>query len=369
MKVLVTGTAGFIGFHVAKYLLERGDEVVGIDNINDYYDVSLKYRRLEETGITKGDIHYGELLQSSRYENYHFAKLDITDHGRLKKIFKGCHFDAVCHLAAQAGVRYSLSNPKAYVDANIVGFLNILECCRLHKTRHLVYASSSSVYGLNEQMPFSVEHHADHPVSLYAASKRSNELMAHSYSHLFGLPTTGLRFFTVYGPWGRPDMALFIFTKAMMEKQAIDIYNHGRMKRDFTYISDIVSGIVGTLDRPAKADPDWSGLLPNPSNSCVPYRLFNIGRGQSVSLMDFITEIEHNTGCEAIRNYLPLQSGDVAETWADISKIQEVMNYAPKVSVTEGVQHFVAWYKDFYGLNALKKKPSTGEQMTAIYPV
>ncbi|WP_316791795.1 NAD-dependent epimerase [Pedobacter frigoris] len=348
MKVLVTGTAGFIGFHLAKYLLERGDEVIGVDCINDYYDVNLKYRRLAETGISEDCIHYGEVVQSTRYANYKFIKLDITDHGKLKKVFKNCHFDAVCNLAAQAGVRYSLTNPKAYLDSNIIGFLNILECCRVHNIKHLVYASSSSVYGLNEHMPFSTDHHVDHPVSLYAASKKSNELMAHAYSHLFGLPTTGLRFFTVYGPWGRPDMALFIFTKGILENKPIEVFNEGKMKRDFTYIDDIVDGIVRVIDSPAKRDSKWNALKPRPATSNAPYRIFNIGRGQSVGLMDFITEIEKNTASIAQKHYLPLQSGDVTETWADISDMRQLMNYDPKVSVEEGVRNFVSWYKNFY---------------------
>lgn len=350
MKVLVTGAAGFIGFHLVNYLLERGDEVVGIDNINDYYDVKLKYSRLQEQGIAAADIQYGRLTESSSYGNYNFARIDITDQRRLSACFKNFNFDVVCNLAAQAGVRYSLTNPRAYIDSNIVGFLNILECCREHQIKHLVYASSSSVYGLNEQMPFSADHHADHPVSLYAASKRSNELMAHSYSHLFGLPTTGLRFFTVYGPWGRPDMALFLFTKAMLENKAIDIFNNGQMKRDFTYISDIVNGIAGAIDAPAQADRGWLATAPVPSASCVPYKIYNIGRGEPVSLMDFIVEIEKNTGRKAIRNYLPMQSGDVTETWADIAELSEAISYNPRVSVEEGVRHFVNWYKDFYGI-------------------
>lgn len=348
MKVLVTGTAGFIGFHLAKFLLERGDEVVGIDSINDYYDVNLKYRRLEETGIMKADLVYGKELRSIKYPNYQFVKLDITDHGKLKKVFKNCHFDAVCNLAAQAGVRYSLSNPRAYLESNITGFLNILECCRTHHTKHLVYASSSSVYGLNKEMPFSPAQHADHPVSLYAASKKSNELMAHAYSHLFQIPTTGLRFFTVYGPWGRPDMALFLFTKAILENKNIEVFNNGMMKRDFTYIDDIVDGIVRVIDHPAESNPEWNEFKPNPASSKVPYRVFNIGRGQSVDLMEFIAEIEKNLGKVAKKHYLPMQNGDVVKTWADISAMKKMMGYQPRVSVAEGVRNFVNWYKDFY---------------------
>ncbi|MET3114443.1 UDP-glucuronate 4-epimerase [Pedobacter sp. CG_S7] len=349
MKVLVTGSAGFIGFHLVNFLINRGDEVTGIDNINDYYDVNLKYGRLKETGILLKDIEYGKTLRSLKYPNYQFIKVDITDHEELKQIFKINDFDAVCNLAAQAGVRYSLTNPKAYLDSNIIGFLNILECCRMNKIKHLVYASSSSVYGLNEEMPFSVSHSANHPVSIYAASKKSNELMAHAYSHLFNIPTTGLRFFTVYGPWGRPDMALFIFTKGILENKAIDVYNQGNMKRDFTYIDDIIDGIIKVIDNPAKSDPNWNGLKPESSTSKVPYRVFNIGRGQSVNLIDFITQIEENTGIFAQKNFLPLQSGDVIETWADIESIKNQLNYNPKVSVPEGVKKFVKWYKEFYG--------------------
>lgn len=350
MKVLITGAAGFIGFHLAKYLLSRGDEVIGIDNLNDYYDVNLKYSRLQETGIAK-DVRYGEMAQSTVYLNYRFARIDITDHGKLKKLFKGCHFDVVCNMAAQAGVRYSLSKPKAYVDSNIIGFLNILECCRSHHIKHLVYASSSSVYGLNEQKPFSADQNADHPVSLYAASKKSNELMAHAYSHLFGIPTTGLRFFTVYGPWGRPDMALFLFTKAIAENRPIEVFNGGKMSRDFTYIDDIIDGIVKVIDSPAKIDRSWNAVRPTPCTSKVPYRVFNIGRGESVSLMSFITEIEKNLQQKAQKIFLPMQSGDVVETWADISHMQELMKYNPKVSVAEGVSNFVSWYKSFYEIS------------------
>jgi len=354
MKVLVTGAAGFIGFHLTKYLLERGDEVIGIDNINDYYDVNLKYRRLEQTGIREASLEYGKAVQSRKYPKYQFVKLDITDDARLKKVFKKYHFDAVCNLAAQAGVRYSLTNPKAYLDSNVTGFLHILECCRQHQIRHLVYASSSSVYGLNKEMPFSASHHADHPVSLYAASKKSNEMMAHAYSHLFGLPTTGLRFFTVYGPWGRPDMALFLFTKAILENREIDIFNNGAMQRDFTYIDDIVDGIVRVIDHPATGNPEWNDFEPDPASSKVPYRVFNIGRGQSVDLMEFIAEIEKHIGILARKNYLPMQNGDVIKTWADISGMKKMMGYEPKVSVSEGVRNFLNWYKDFYQVKSEK---------------
>ena len=348
MKVLVTGAAGFIGFHLVNYLVNRGDEVLGIDNINDYYDVNLKYGRLQETGIDKDLIKNGSLITSVKYSNYQFIKLDITELNELKKLFKNFEFDAVCNLAAQAGVRYSLTNPQAYLDTNINGFLNILECCRINKIKHLVYASSSSVYGLNEEMPFSDKHNVNHPVSIYAASKKSNELMAHVYSHLFNIPTTGLRFFTVYGPWGRPDMALFLFTKGILENKAIDVYNDGNMKRDFTYIDDIIEGIIRVLDNPAEKNPKWDGYKPDSSTSKVPYRVFNIGRGQSVELLKFITEIEKNTEKTAVKNFLPLQDGDVTDTWADIDSMKNMFNYEPKISVAEGIKNFVKWYLEFY---------------------
>jgi UDP-glucuronate 4-epimerase len=348
MKVLVTGSAGFIGFHLVEFLITRGDEVVGIDNINDYYDVNLKYGRLEETGIDKSQIEYGVTIKSTKHSNYEFIKIDITDQKALKALTETYKFDAICNLAAQAGVRYSLTNPKAYLDSNIIGFLNILECCRLNKVKHLVYASSSSVYGLNEEMPFSDNHNVNHPVSIYAATKKSNELMAHVYSHLFNIPTTGLRFFTVYGPWGRPDMALFLFTKGILENKPIEVYNDGNMKRDFTYIDDIIDGVIKVLDNPATIDPKWDGLKPNPSTSKVPYRVFNIGRGQSIELLKFITEIEKNTGKMAQKTFLPLQNGDVIDTWADINSMKSMFSYEPKISMAEGVKNFVEWYLEFY---------------------
>mgnify|MGYP003945262503 FL=1 len=363
MKVLVTGAAGFIGYHLVKFLTSRGDEVIGIDNINDYYDVNLKYGRLQEIGIDKSQIENNVALKSSKHQNYTFIKTDITDQDTLRSIFETYNFDAICNLAAQAGVRYSLTNPEAYLDANIHGFLNILECCRKFHIKNLVYASSSSVYGLNEKMPFSANHGADHPVSLYAASKKSNELMAHAYSHLFNIPTTGLRFFTVYGPWGRPDMALFLFTKGILENKTIEVYNEGNMKRDFTYIDDIIDGIIKVLDNPAKTNPNWNGFKPDSATSKSPYRVFNIGRGQSVNLLDFITEIERYTGITAQKSYLPLQSGDVTETWADIEGMKSQFDYNPKISVREGIEKFVQWYLDFYG-PALE--PSTKKEVEAI---
>lgn len=357
MKILITGTAGFIGSHLAKRLLERGDTVVGIDNINDYYDVNLKYDRLNEAGIDARDLAYGEATTSSIYWNYTFVKLDICDDDNLKECFKNYEFDAVCNLAAQAGVRYSITNPEAYIDTNIKGFLNILECCRHFKIEHLLYASSSSVYGLNKAMPFSTHEGVNHPVSLYAASKKSNELMAHAYSYLFNLPTTGLRFFTVYGPWGRPDMALFIFTKAIIEGKEIEVYNSGNMSRDFTYIDDIIEGIVRVIDSPAKSNPSWNAHQPDPATSNVPYTVFNIGRGEPVSLLNFITEIENNTGIEAKRAYLPMQAGDVEATSADINDLKENLNYQPKTSVKEGVKNFVNWYNNYYTNSAKKAEP------------
>ncbi len=349
MKILVTGTAGFIGFHLVKRLLERGDEVVGLDNINDYYDLRVKYGRLRETGI-EGDeaIEYARPVSSTRYDNYRFVKLNLEDRAAIEELFAREKFDRVCNLAAQAGVRYSLTNPHAYIDSNIVGFVNILEACRHHGIEHLAYASSSSVYGLNETMPFSTHDNVDHPISLYAASKKSNELMAHTYSHLYGLPTTGLRFFTVYGPWGRPDMALFLFTKAILEDRPIDVYNYGEMLRDFTYVDDIVEGVVRVIDHPPAGNPDWSGKQPDPGSSRAPYKIYNIGNNNPVKLMDFITAIEKALGKEAKKNLLPLQPGDVPATYADVSDLIEDLGYKPATPIQEGIDRFVRWYKEFY---------------------
>ena len=361
MKILVTGTAGFIGYHLAKRLLERGDTVVGIDCINDYYDVNLKYARLEDTGIAASEIEYAKPVSSTIYPNYTFVKIDLLDKEQLELCFQTHKFDAVCNLAAQAGVRYSLTNPEVYIDSNIKGFLNILECCRHFKIGHLAYASSSSVYGLNKKMPFNEHDIADHPVSLYAASKKANEMMAHTYSHLFNVPTTGLRFFTVYGPWGRPDMALFIFTKAMLEGKPIEVFNNGNMLRDFTYIDDIVSGIVRVIDTPAEPNSNWNAQQPDPATSKAPFRLFNIGRGAPVSLLDFVNEIEKQTHITAKKILLPMQEGDVAETCADVSHLDDILNYKPKTTVHTGVSRFISWYKSYYKIGKQYSGPATSD--------
>jgi UDP-glucuronate 4-epimerase len=349
MKILVTGTAGFIGSFTAARLAERGDEVIGLDNINDYYDVDIKYGRLERDGIERSAAKEGKRVQSRRYPTYRFMRMHLEDRAGLEELFEEEGFDMVCHLAAQAGVRYSLINPHAYIESNIVAFLNLLESCRHHSVKHLVYASSSSVYGLNENYPFSTHDNVDHPISLYAASKKSNELMAHTYSHLYAIPTTGLRFFTVYGPWGRPDMALFLFTKAILEGRPIDVFNHGKMKRDFTYIDDIVTGMIKLLDNTPEGDPSWSGEDPDPSGSRAPYRLYNIGNNSPVELMDFIEAIERTLGKQAKKNFLPLQPGDVPATWANVDDLVEDIGYAPSVGIQDGVERFVEWYLAFFG--------------------
>jgi UDP-glucuronate 4-epimerase len=348
MKILVTGTAGFIGYHLAQRLIGRGDEVVGLDAINDYYDPAIKYARLAQTGIVKEAIEHNKLTSSNKFKNYRFIRLNLEDKQNLDALFAAQKFDKVCNLAAQAGVRYSLINPQAYINANIVGFINILEACRHHSVKHLAYASSSSVYGLNEAMPFSTHNNVDHPVSLYAASKKSNELMAHTYSHLFGLPTTGLRFFTVYGPWGRPDMALFLFTKAILEGKPIDVFNQGQMKRDFTYVDDIVEGVVRVIDHIPIGNPNWTGQAPDPSSSKAPYKIYNIGNSSPVKLMDFISAIEKALGKEAQKNMLPIQPGDVPATWADVNDLVEDLGYKPGTSIQEGVNRFIAWYKAYF---------------------
>ncbi len=351
LKILVTGSAGFIGYHTVRRLLERGDEVVGVDNINEYYDIRLKYGRLEECGVDRERAaRWGEETASSRFPAYRFARLDISDRQAMADLFARNGFQRVVHLAAQAGVRYSLVNPHAYIDSNITGTLNILEGCRHNGVEHLVYASSSSVYGLNEKMPFSTKDGVDHPISLYAATKKSTELMAHSYSTLYNIPTTGLRFFTVYGPWGRPDMALFIFAKAILEGKPIDIFNHGEMSRDFTYVDDIVEGVLHVLDNPSQSNQNWSGLHPDPDSSTSPYRIFNIGNSTPVPLMAFIEAIEEALGKKAEKNYLPLQKGDVPATWADTSELKNTFNYNPGTPVKEGIWKFIEWYRAFYGI-------------------
>ena len=333
MKILVTGSAGFIGSSLIKDLLARGDEVVGIDNLNDYYDPQIKLDRLN---------------QFNDHDLFTHIKGDIVDSDLLEKCFENNNFDSVVNLAAQAGVRYSIENPRAYIDSNIVGFLNILECCRNFKINHLVYASSSSVYGANELMPFSVNHNVDHPLSLYAASKKSNELMAHTYSELYSLPTTGLRFFTVYGPWGRPDMALFKFTKSIFEGEEIEIFNFGKHKRDFTYIDDIVNGIIKVIEKPPQKNPNWTGLKPDPGSSRAPWKVYNIGNNSPVELEEFIKAIEDSIGLKAKKNFLPLQPGDVPDTYADISALEKDFNYRPNTSIYEGLNKFIDWYRVYY---------------------
>lgn len=333
MKILLTGAAGFIGMHTTLRLLARGDEVVGVDNLNDYYDVTLKQARL---------------ARLTSHPNFSFHKISVEDRDAMAALFAAEKPQRVIHLAAQAGVRYSLTNPHAYIDANLQGFLNILEGCRHQQVEHLTYASSSSVYGGNTALPFSEHHNVDHPVSLYAATKKANELMAHTYSHLFGLPTTGLRFFTVYGPWGRPDMALFLFTKAILQGQPIDVFNHGQMVRDFTYIDDIVQGVIRVLDKPATPDPAFNPAQPDTATSNAPYRVFNIGNSQPTPLMDYIQALETALGREAQKNYLPMQAGDVPATNADTRELDAWVGFKPNTPVTQGVQRFVDWYREFY---------------------
>jgi len=350
MKILVTGTAGFIGFHLSLALAKRGDEVVGYDNINDYYDINLKFARLKEAGFDISELAEKKIITSKIYKNLHFIKADLSDSKTIKELFETQNFDCVVNLAAQAGVRYSLINPQAYIDSNITGFLNILEACRHNKTKNLVYASSSSVYGLNENMPFSTHESVNHPISLYAASKKSNEMMAHTYSHLFCLPTTGLRFFTVYGPWGRPDMALFLFVDAALKGKSIDVYNHGKMRRDFTYIDDIVKGIIKCIDNPAKSNPNWNAKKPDPATSSAPFKIYNIGNNSPVELLEYIKAIEIKIGREISKNFLPLQAGDVPATFADVSDLVADFDYKPSTSVNEGVAKFIEWYTKFYGI-------------------
>ncbi|MBD2517764.1 NAD-dependent epimerase [Nostoc sp. FACHB-973] len=333
VKVLVTGAAGFIGFHLSQRLLTRGDEVVGLDNLNDYYDVFLKKDRLAQLQERPG---------------FSFYQLDLADSVAIAELFAEQRFDVVVNLAAQAGVRYSIKNPHAYINSNLVGFINILEGCRHSGVQHLVFASSSSVYGANTKMPFSVHDNVDHPVSLYAATKKANELMAHSYSHLYGLPTTGLRFFTVYGPWGRPDMALFLFTKAILAKQPIDVFNYGKMRRDFTYIDDIVEGVVRVMDKIPEPNIAWSGNTPDPGTSKAAYKIYNIGNNQPVELMRFIEVLEDCLGIKAQKNLLPLQPGDVPVTYADVDDLVKDVGFRPSTPIEVGIERFVAWYSSYY---------------------
>lgn len=334
-KVLVTGAAGFIGFHLAKRLLDRGDAVVGVDNLNPYYDVNLKKARLE---------------QLRTFPHFSFCHTDLADRSAIKKVFSDHTPDAVVNLAAQAGVRYSIESPEAYVDSNLVGFGNILEACRRGSVRHLVFASSSSVYGANTEMPFSVHDNVDHPLSLYAASKKANELMAHSYSHLYGMPVTGLRFFTVYGPWGRPDMALFLFTAAILAGKPINVFNHGKMQRDFTYIDDIVEGVVRVVDNPARANPEWRGDRPDPGTSMAPYRIYNIGNNSPVQLLEMISILEQKLGRKAEMNLLPMQPGDVPATCANVDDLERDTGFRPATPLSQGIEKFVDWYREYYAV-------------------
>jgi UDP-glucuronate 4-epimerase len=345
---LVTGSAGFIGFHLVKKLVSEGHEIIGLDNINEYYDVNLKFGRLAETGIGRNDIEYNKVIESRKYNNYSFLKLQLEDRENLYRFFEKEKFEKVINLAAQAGVRYSLENPHSYIESNIIGFLNILEACRHFSVQHLIYASSSSVYGLNEKMPFATRHNVDHPISIYAATKKSNELMAHTYSYLFNLPTTGLRFFTVYGPWGRPDMALFLFTRAILQNEPIKLFNNGNMLRDFTYVEDIVNGIDKIKDKIPQPDKEWNGINPDPSGSKAPYQIFNIGNNHPVKLMDFIDALENILGKKSRKEFLPMQPGDVPATFADVSGLVREFDYKPDTDFKTGISYFVKWYRDFY---------------------
>jgi len=348
LKILVTGTAGFIGFYVARRLLEMGNEVIGMDIINDYYDIDLKYSRLSELGIEREEIVYGSYTISNKFDKHKFVKLNLVDRDGIAKLFEEESFDAVCHLAAQAGVRYSIENPYAYIDSNITGFIHILEGCRQHEIKNLSFASSSSIYGLNQSQPFKTSDHTDHPVSLYAATKKSAEMMAHTYAHLYGIQVTGLRFFTVYGPWGRPDMAPMLFVDAIVHNRAIKVFNYGNMSRDFTYIDDIVDGIIKVIYNPAKSNDKWNPQTPTPESSSAPYRIYNIGNNAPVALMDFIKTIEKSLGVVAKKDMLPMQSGDVVSTYADTTNMQRDFDYLAKIGLDDGVERFVGWYREFY---------------------
>jgi UDP-glucuronate 4-epimerase len=351
MKILLTGVAGFIGFHVARQLLARGDEVIAIDSINSYYDVKLKYDRLAELGLTpRPDDTAASEHQSSRYPRLRFSRIALEDSEAIARLFSAHHFDAICNLAGQAGVRYSLEAPLTYIASNVTGTTVLLEAARQHRVGHFVFASTSSVYGLNEAMPYSTHHTADHPVSLYAATKRSTELIAHAYSKVYGLPCTGLRFFTVYGPWGRPDMAPSLFADAILHGRPIDVFNNGKMKRDFTYVSDIADGVVRVLDKPAQADSEWNPHNPDPGSSSVPWRIYNIGRGSPVDLMEFIHTMEKALGKKAELRFKPMQAGDVPATWADTEALEHDANWSPQTDLEHGVKEFVAWYRSYHGV-------------------
>ena len=350
MNILVTGSAGFIGSYVVKRLLERGDDVVGLDNINTYYDINLKYGRLATLGIERDDIDWYKFVLSQTYKNFRFVRMNLEDRQTMQMLFANGHFEVVVNLAAQAGVRYSIENPYAYVESNIDGFLNILEGCRYHSVKHLVYASSSSVYGLNGKVPFSEKDSIAHPVSLYAATKKSNELMAHTYSHLYGIPSTGLRFFTVYGPWGRPDMSPFLFADAILHNRPIKVFNNGDMLRDFTYVDDIVEGVIRVIDHIPAGNPHWNAELPEPATSIAPYKIYNIGNSQPVKLMNFIQAIEEAIGHLAKKEFLPMQPGDVYQTYADTTTLQQELGFKPGKSLKEGVKETIEWYRSFYQL-------------------
>lgn len=338
MKILVTGAAGFIGFFVSKALISKGHNVIGLDNISDYYDVNLKFSRLKELGIDRNEAELFNTICKSKNTDFSFVRMNLENREELPRLFENEAFDMVCNLAAQAGVRYSIKNPETYMDSNLVGFLNILECCRHYAIKHLVYASSSSVYGLNKKIPFATDDNVDHPISLYAATKKSNELMAHTYSHLFKIPTTGLRFFTVYGPWGRPDMAMFLFTDAIVNDRPIKVFNHGKMERDFTYIDDIVEGVVRVIEKSPQTRIDTGTY----------YKIYNIGNNNSVKLLDFIKEIEINLGKSATKDLMPMQPGDVQRTWADVDELIKDYGYSPNTSIKEGVKSFIDWFKAYY---------------------
>ena len=350
-KILITGTAGFIGYNLAKRLLSDDWHVIGVDNINNYYDVNLKYARLNDLGISRNEIKVGKVIKSQINKKFLFIQLGLEDTKGLEQLFQEHHISVVCNLGAQAGVRYSIENPMAYVTSNILGFTNILEQCRINSIEHLVYASSSSVYGLNSKMPFSTHDAVNHPVSMYAATKKSNELKAHVYSKLYDLPTTGLRFFTVYGPWGRPDMSPMLFADSIINEKPIKVFNNGNMKRDFTYIDDVIEGLVRVINSPAKSSSNWDSKNPDPASSCVPYRIYNIGNSSPVGLMEYIETMENAIGKKAIKEFLPMQPGDVLDTYCDVSDLEKDFRYRPKTTLKDGLKAFVEWYKEYYCIN------------------